>query len=140
MEGREQMIWQEIFINKRLNKQEIEQMMVEVFNISTKEVFVTSSIEKITDEIQDNIKILCEVGTVNAEFEMKLGIYLREEYLVPKDDVETIMQICKITGSKALTTIDSEIPNEMLIISNDETAKTFVDLGIYEDVTDCDLN
>lgn len=120
------MVWQEVFVNRKLKKNEILSALGNAFNISINSILVARSIDDI--EVENNIKVLCQTYIVDAEYSMKLSIYLRDDKLIPKNDLQIIAKLCEILDVEVLVSDYSANPFTMLHVNRLE-----VDIDKYDE-------
>ena len=132
------MVWQDILIDRKLSKAELTEAICTVFNISTNEVLIVKSITDI--EVNNSVRIICQTLATCTTFELLLSIFIRDELLVPSNDVLVISRFCELLKCTVLMSDDSENPHSMLLVKGIKTIERIsINLEDYENVTEIEL-
>lgn len=126
------MVWQDIFINKEPKKDELANALSSVFKVPIDNILIVKSIDDI--QVDENVKILCQTYSVNTEYKIKLSIYIRDNSLVPNNDLETIAILCEKLNCQVLVNDYSLNPYTMLHIS-----RISVDLDKYDEAEEYEM-
>jgi hypothetical protein len=126
------MVWQDIFISKEPKKNEVANALASVFKIPIENILIVRSIDDI--QVDDNVKILCETYIVEADYKIKLSIYIRDDSLVPKNDLETIARLCEELNCEVLISDYSVNPYTMLHIG-----RITVDIDKYDEAEEYEM-
>ena len=126
------MVWQDIFISKELKKDEVANALSAVFRTPVDNILIVKSIDDI--QVDDNVKILCQTYSVNADYKIKLSIYIRDNSLVPKNDLETIASLCEKLNCEVLVSDYSSNPYTMLRIG-----RVSVDIDKYDEAEEYEM-
>lgn len=117
------MIWQDVFINRILNSQEIKKGLSTIFPVSEDDILVVSDISSEECVVDDEIKILCETWVSKTDFPYSITIYLRNEKIIPvgnkiESDILKIGKFCEVLKCEALIGDDTVNPFLWVLIKN----------------------
>lgn len=131
------MIFEALF-NKNLDKSEIINALLEVFNLSSQKIFITDDVYSINVELDESIEVLCEKIDLKGEFSNRISIYLRSEKLEKLNYIEeeVFSQFCTMTNSECLISDNSNNPYKMILLKAQSKKKVSLvpkdlEKGIY---------
>jgi hypothetical protein len=129
------MMWNELFIKKDICRNDLVKTLSNTFNVKDNNILIVGNIE-VLEPLNCNIKLLCETSKVDAEFFIKVSIYVRDDDLEPTSDLEKIKEISKGLNIEILTSDDlynPHNPSSMLVVNpNGEFRQTFIDIDKYD--------
>jgi hypothetical protein len=129
------MIWQDIFFDRILNKDELLVAFSTIFKINPRTMILTSNIENI--KLHEAINITCEtfITSVNTEFPFKVSVYYYNG--TAPEEITGVQSLCSILNCRALVT-DEDSPDfsDMLLITCDKQIKQIsIDINQYDNLT-----
>lgn len=107
------MYWQELYVDRMLNNNEIKNGLKLIFPVIDEEIILTSNIEELC-KLNANIRMLCETSLVRTDFPLKISIFLRDAKLKPNNDIYLIGKFCESLSCKVLISDDSVNPYTMI--------------------------
>ncbi|OPH55976.1 hypothetical protein BC351_29210 [Paenibacillus ferrarius] len=132
------MIWQDLFLNRKVTRQELLLGLKNVFNVEEFQIFFTDSTWNQT--IPGYVKVLCLTYICKAEFSLRITIYLRDHQLIPKNDVLIVGKLCELLKCHCLISDVGDNPYSMIQIKNSESSeRVFIQLDKYEECIDYEL-
>lgn len=133
------MVWQDIYINRKLNKDEIIYALTSIFKVLPTNILITKNIDDIV--LDNDIKVLCQTYKIDAEFELMLSIYIRDNTLIPDNDVEAISKFCEILNCEVMISDDSLNPYIMRQIKDSSNIKLVsIDITKYDNALEYEVD
>lgn len=140
MGGTPKMIWQDMFINRVLTKDELSQALLKIFNVEIQQICFTKSMFNDEPPLSETDRILCESFICKEEFPFRLVIYLRDHQLLPKDDLIPIFEFSQLLHCFCIISDKSINPYSMILIKDNKTQEQiFIDLAKYEDCEEYEI-
>ncbi len=105
-------------IDKKINAQELLNLISLIFDIPGQQIFITKDIYSLNIKPEDNIEIVCEKTNRKGDFIQKISIYLRSKNIQEKNipEEKVFVDICKSINAKCLLSDDSYDPYTMILL------------------------
>lgn len=112
------MVWQEIYFNKILNKEELNEAVSRAFTIEKKDVMILSDLSEL-DNYNVEYKVLCLTYLLPEEEEFRLRVDIScNDDLEPENDMIVYSKFIETLNCKIMVDNYSIIPSTMLVIES----------------------
>lgn len=132
------MFWQEVFLERLIKKHNLLSTLSYLFSISEKEILICSNIANC--EVKKDIKVVCETSFVEAEFPLKICIFIKDDKIIPQNDILFVGDMAKNLQCKIVISDDSIDPYSMILIDSEQNYRNIrLDIEIYDNCKEYEI-
>ncbi|WP_459195783.1 hypothetical protein [Wukongibacter baidiensis] len=126
------MMWEDMILEKVIDKDELKNALVEIFHIKSEDIEIINNIEQFL-EISSDLKVVCLKSMIKNK-QMRLEVYVLDDTMILDDNKYTLLQkLSKLIGCYVVISGDSINPYEAIKIKeNGEIINIEVDMEIYD--------
>ncbi len=132
------MSWQTLMINKELTKNEIKNILSQLFHIDIDKIDIYKKVDELA-EMNEDILIFCISSIAKTDYFLRLDIYVDDKIKI-EDDLIKVKNFCKLANCDSLFDDGTENPYTWLLVHKTGIIEQIsIDIDKYDDANEYEL-